>query len=91
MACSDNVSSSSRMASAPRRPSINSSVMVFDLAEDALFAANCLVASGAFDEYVLTGADFASLGPALQDLTAGSSVQQRGTLSVSVAARVFCA
>jgi hypothetical protein len=158
MACSDNVSSSSRMASAPRRPSINSSVMVFVLAEDALFAANCLVASGAFDEYVLTGADFASLGPALQDLvihaegvnfganfsyrvalqyryrlggwqdagtvlplqtsgnyvigapfvdrtkfgrelrlvlqtqvTAGSSVQQRGTLSVSVAARVFCA
>ncbi len=68
MSCADNATSSNRAAAAPRRAPMNTSVMVFELAEDQLFAANCLVAGGAFDEYVITDAQFAALGPALQDL-----------------------
>ena len=68
MSCADSASAPNRTAPMGRRAPLNSSVLVFDLAEDKLVAANCLVASGAFDEYVITGPDFATLGPTLQDV-----------------------
>lgn len=70
MSCSDSQQATSMPArpAARRRPGGLAAVAIYDLCEDQLFSATSLVAGGLFDEYVLTGKDFESIGPGLADL-----------------------
>ena len=43
-------------------------MVIYDLCEDQPYSATSLVAGGLLDEYVLTGKDFESIGPGVQDL-----------------------
>lgn len=42
--------------------------LLYELCEDRVFAATTLVGAVAYDEYVLTGEEFASMGPAIVDV-----------------------
>lgn len=70
MACTDPDPSANRAQRqhSTRRSSMQSSVIMFDLCEEEIFASNSLVTTPAFDEFVLTGTDFESIGPSLQEL-----------------------
>lgn len=46
----------------------HTSALVFQLCEDQVFEATSTNNDGDWDDYVITGAEFAQLGPALQDL-----------------------
>ena len=72
MSCSDQPPTASPLppwrAAARRRPGGLAAVVLYDLCEDQPFTATSLVASGLFDEFVLSGRDFESIGPGVQDL-----------------------
>lgn len=66
MGCNDSKVGIARSGMARSRNLL--STVVLDLCDEQVFTATSLVGNSAFDEYVLTGDDFASLGPAIVDI-----------------------
>lgn len=68
MSCDDCKNNDATSRTQARRRPGNSSVILLDLTRDRVFSATSPVASALFDEHVLTGAEFESLGPGIQDI-----------------------